>query len=92
MMTKHGVVALVLVLTLGGCAGMRHDKYCKYALPAWGAVAGGTGAGLGVSQGSDHASDGEIAGAAVGGTIVGGLLGALVGHYVCEPEEAPPPP
>jgi OOP family OmpA-OmpF porin len=71
---------------------MRKDKYCRWGLPAWGAVAGGTGAGLGVSLGSDHASDGEIAGAAVGGTLAGGLLGALVGHYVCEPEEAPTPP
>ena len=91
MVTTRGVVALVALLALGGCAGMRKDKYCKWALPAWGAVAGGTGVGLGVSKGSDHVSDGELAGAAAGGTLAGALLGALVGHYVCEPEEAPPP-
>jgi hypothetical protein len=71
---------------------MRHDKYCKWGLPVWGAVAGGTGAGLAVSEGADDPDSGAIAAAAVGGTIVGGLVGFLIGHYVCEPEEAPPPP
>jgi outer membrane protein OmpA-like peptidoglycan-associated protein len=92
MVTKRGVVALATLVALGGCSGMRHDKYCKWGLPAWGAVAGGTGAGLAVSEGTDDPDNGAIAGAAVGGTIVGGLIGFLVGHYVCEPEEAPPPP
>jgi OOP family OmpA-OmpF porin len=87
-------IAMLLAVTLTGCAGMRHDPYCKWALPAWGAAAGGTGAGLGVGLGASDPSDGEIAGAAVGGAVAGGLLGWLVGHYVCEEQvaEAPPPP
>jgi len=94
MVRTRGVVAVVAVtaLALSGCAEMRRDKYCKWGIPAWGAVAGGTGAGLGVGLGDDDASDGEIAGAAVGGTLVGGLLGWLVAHNVCEEPEAPPPP
>jgi len=92
MVTARGGVVLVTLVALGGCSGMRKDKYCKWGFPAWGAVAGGVGAGLGVSEGADDPDDAAIAGAAVGGTVVGGLLGYLVGHYVCEPEEAPPPP
>jgi len=90
--TARGVAVLLAVLTSGGCSTMRHDKYCKWALPDWGAIAGGAGVGLGVSQGSDHASDGEIAGAAAGGTLAGGLLGFLAGQYLCEEPETPPPP
>src|SRR5579864_547085 len=80
----RGVVVLLAVLALAGCSAMRHDKYCKWALPAWGAVAGGVGAGLGVAEGDRDGSSGEIAGAAAGGTIVGGLLGFLAGQYICE--------
>jgi len=85
---------MLLAVTLAGCAPMRRDPYCKWAMPAWGAVLGGAGSGLGVSLGSDHAGAGEIAGATAGGVVAGGLLGALVGHYVCEEKvaEAPPPP
>src|SRR5689334_14418098 len=87
-------IAILLAVTLAGCAAMRQDPHCKWAMPVWGAVAGGTGVGLGVGLGSDHATDGEIAGAAVGGTLAGGALGWLVGHYICEEKvaEAPPPP
>ena len=94
MRSTRTSIAILLAATLTGCAAMRQDPHCKWALPAWGAVAGGTGAGLGVGLGSDHATDGEIAGAAVGGTLAGGALGWLVGHYICEEKvaEAPPPP
>src|SRR5215813_6526664 len=91
LMSKRGVVMLMGVLALSGCAEMRKDKACKWGLPAWGAAMGGVGAGLGVSQGDGDASDGEIAGAAAGGTIVGGLAGWLLGHYICEEEALPPP-
>jgi outer membrane protein OmpA-like peptidoglycan-associated protein len=93
MRSTRASIAVLLAVTLAGCAPMRRDPYCKYAMPAWGAVMGGVGAGLGVGLGSD-ASDGAKAGAAVGGTAAGGLLGWLVGHYVCEEAvaEAPPPP
>jgi len=94
MVRTRGVVAVAAftaLAALGGCAGMRRDKYCKWGIPAWGAVAGGTAAGLGVGLGADDPSDAEIAGSAVGGTLVGGLLGWLVAHNVCEEPEAPPP-
>jgi outer membrane protein OmpA-like peptidoglycan-associated protein len=93
MMKTRRIIAVIAATALAGCSAMRHDKYCKWGMPAWGAVAGGTGAGLGVGLGDRDASDGEIAGAAVGGTLVGGLLGFLAGQYICEePEAAPPPP
>jgi outer membrane protein OmpA-like peptidoglycan-associated protein len=95
MRSMRTPIAILLAVTLPGCAAMRQDPHCRWAMPVWGAVAGGTGAGLGVGLGSDHASDGEIAGAAVGGTLAGGALGWLVGHYICEEkvaEAAPPPP
>src|SRR5262245_61228428 len=93
MRSTRASIAVLLAVTLAGCAPMRRDPYCKYALPAWGAVMGGTGAGLGVGLGADGASNGEIAGAAVGGTVAGGLLGRPVRHYVSEEKvEAPPPP
>jgi outer membrane protein OmpA-like peptidoglycan-associated protein len=92
MMTTRSVIAVLAATALAGCSAMRHDKYCKWALPAWGAVAGGVGAGLGVGEGKNDPSDGEIAGAAVGGTLLGGLLGFVAGHYICEEPEAPPPP
>ena len=94
MLLKRTSVAILIAVAASGCTQMRRDRYCKYALPAWGAALGGAGAGLGVSQGSDHASAPEIGGAAAGGILAGGLLGALVGHYFCEeaPVEPPPPP
>ncbi len=87
-------IAILLAVTLAGCAGMRHDRYCKWALPAWGVAAGGVAAGLGVSQSDSDPSSGQIAGAAAGGAMAGGILGAIIGHYVCEEPvaEAPPPP
>jgi outer membrane protein OmpA-like peptidoglycan-associated protein len=88
----RGVVAMIAVLALTGCSAMRHDKYCKWALPAWGAALGGVGAGLGVSEGSDGADAAEIGGAAAGGIVVGGLLGWAAGHYLCEEEKPAPPP
>src|SRR5438034_5071819 len=94
MLLKRTSVAILIAVAASGCTSMRRDRYCKYALPAWGAALGGAGAGLGVSQGSDHASAPEIGGAAAGGILAGGLLGALAGHYFCEeaPVEPPPPP
>ena len=94
MLLKRTSVAILIAVAASGCTQMRRDRYCKYALPAWGAALGGAGAGLGVSQGSDHASAPEIGGAAAGGILAGGLLGALAGHYFCEeaPVAPPPPP
>ncbi|TMA49962.1 MAG: hypothetical protein E6J81_02105, partial [Deltaproteobacteria bacterium] len=70
MMRTRGVVAMVAVLALGGCSAMRHDKYCKWALPAWGAALGGAGAGLGVALGDNDSGAPEIGGAAAGGVLV----------------------
>jgi OOP family OmpA-OmpF porin len=92
---------MVAVLALAGCSAMRHDKYCKWALPVWGAALGGAGAGLGVAKGHEDADAAEIGGAAAGGVLVGGLLGWAAGQYLCEeaaptpapaPSAAPPPP
>ena len=93
-MVRKSAVVVMLAVLLAGCSAMRQDKYCKWALPVWGAVLGGVGGGLGVSETGDHRTDAERAGGAVGGTLAGGLIGWLVGHYVCEeaPEAAPPPP
>src|SRR5262249_5138639 len=91
-MTKSlGVMVMIAVLALGGCAAMRRDRYCKWALPVWGAALGGAGAGMGVSKGVSDPSDAEIAGAAAGGAVAGGLLGWLAGHYICEEEQPVPP-
>src|SRR5437667_417019 len=67
MLLKRTSVAILIAVAASGCTQMRRDRYCKYALPAWGAALGGAGAGLGVSQGSDHASAPEIGGAGAGG-------------------------
>ena len=69
---------------------MRQDKYCKVALPVWGAAVGGAGAGLGVGLGHKDSDAGEIGGSTAGGMLLGGLLGYFAGQYLCE--EAPPPP
>src|SRR5437870_4259612 len=92
MMRTRGVVAMIAVLALGGCSAMRHDKYCKWALPAWGAALGGAGAGLGVAKGDGDSGAPEIGGAAAGGAVVGGLLGWAAGQYLCEEEKPVPPP
>jgi OOP family OmpA-OmpF porin len=89
-MVRKSALAVLLAFTLAGCTAMRQDKWCKWALPIWGAALGGVGGGLGTSETGDSRSTGEIAGGAAGGTLLGGALGWLVGHYVCE--EAPPPP
>jgi len=89
-MRMRRVVALVVVVALAGCSAMRRDKYCKVALPVWGAALGGAGAGLGVGLGHDDADAAEIGGAAAGGMLLGGLLGFAAGQALCE-EEAPPP-
>ena len=94
-MVRKSAVAVMLAVLLAGCAAMRQDKYCKWALPVWGAALGGAGGGLGVSKSGDgDRNAAEIGGGAAGGAIAGGLLGWLVGHYVCEeaPEVVPPPP
>jgi OOP family OmpA-OmpF porin len=83
---------MIAVLALGGCSAMRHDKYCKWALPAWGAALGGAGAGLGVALGDNDSGAPEIGGAAAGGIVVGGLLGWAAGQYLCEEEKPVPPP
>ena len=46
--------SVMLVVLLAGCTAMRQDKYCKWALPVWGAALGGTGGGLGVSKSGDR--------------------------------------
>jgi len=94
-MVRKNAVAVMLAVLLAGCTAMRQDKYCKWALPVWGAALGGAGGGLGVSKSGDgDRNAAEIGGGAAGGAIAGGLLGWLVGHYVCEeaPEVVPPPP
>ena len=93
-MMRKSTIAVMLAVLLAGCSAMRQDKFCRCALPIWGAALGGAGGGLAASKIGDGRSDGEIAGAAVGGTIAGGLLGWLAGHYICEeaPAAAPPPP
>src|SRR5438477_8660853 len=92
--TKQAVAltGVAAVLVLAGCAPMRRDPNCKWAIPVLGGALGGAGTGLGVSQGSDHAGAGGTAGAAVGGTLAGALLGAVIGHYVCEAAPPPVPP
>src|SRR5437867_7960332 len=94
-MVRKNAVAVMLAVLAAGCTAMRQDKYCKWALPVWGAALGGAGGGLGVSKSGDgDRNAAEIGGGAAGGAIAGGLLGWLVGHYVCEeaPEVVPPPP
>ena len=39
MKVNRVVTVAVVASVLAGCAQMRQDKYCKYALPVWGAVA-----------------------------------------------------
>src|SRR5439155_772557 len=62
--------SVMLVVLLAGCTAMRQDKYCKWALPVWGAALGGTGGGLGVSKSGDRDAA-ETAGGAGGGAIAG---------------------
>src|SRR5437016_13783703 len=84
-MVRKNAVAVMAVALQEGCTAMRQDKYCKWALPVWGAALGGAGGGLGVSKSGDgDRNAAEIGGGAAGGAMAGGLLGALVGHYLCE--------
>src|SRR2546430_12281273 len=85
--------SVMLVVLLAGCTAMRQDKYCKWALPVWGAALGGTGGGLGVSKRGDRDAA-EAARGAAGGAIAGGPLGRRIGQYgvVEAPQGLPPPP
>jgi len=49
-------IAILLAVTLAGCAAMRQDPHCRWAMPVWGAVAGGTGAGGGGGGGGASAT------------------------------------
>jgi outer membrane protein OmpA-like peptidoglycan-associated protein len=94
------VTAFVVLGTFGvlaaGCAPMRRDPNCRWAVPVIGAALGGAGGGLGVSEIESTPDDGERAAGAAAGLVVGSLLGLLVGHFLCEEaplaEAAPPPP
>jgi len=36
-MVRKNAIAVMLAVLLAGCTAMRQDKYCKWALPVWGA-------------------------------------------------------
>lgn len=89
--------ALVLALSLAGCAAMeeRRWSWCAVGGGLLGAAIGGATAGVLVSEyeGGDGGRDSETAAAAAAGAAGGGLLGSLLGHLICDPiETAPPPP
>jgi len=85
------VLGILIVVAAAGCAPMRRDRNCKWALPVIGAIAGATAGGLGVNAADSDAESGEIAAATAGGAVGGGLVGWLGAYLLCE-EEAPPPP
>jgi len=88
--------ALVLALSMSGCAAMQERRWswCAVGGGLLGAAIGGTAAGMLVSEyeGGDGGTDSETAGAAAAGGVGGAVIGALLGHLVCDPVEAPPPP
>jgi len=89
--------ALILALSMSGCAAMQERRWswCAVGGGLLGAGIGGAAAGTLVShyEGGDGGSDSETAGAAAAGAAGGAILGTLLGHLICDPvEEAPPPP
>jgi outer membrane protein OmpA-like peptidoglycan-associated protein len=89
--------ALVLALSMSGCAAMQERRWswCAVGGGLLGAAVGGTAAGMLVSEyeGGDGGTDSETAAAAAAGGVGGGIIGALLGHLICDPvKEAPPPP
>jgi len=95
MKSFRAVTALLLALTLPGCATMKKP----WGMGAfWGGLIGATAAGtsLGVATNNDSLgsdlSDAKRGGAIGVGIVGGALLGALVGHALFDPEPPPPEP
>jgi outer membrane protein OmpA-like peptidoglycan-associated protein len=88
--------ALVLALSMSGCAAMQERRWswCAVGGGLLGAAIGGTTAGILVSEyeGGDGGTDSETAGAAAAGGVGGAILGSILGHLICDPVETPPPP
>jgi OOP family OmpA-OmpF porin len=88
--------ALVLALSMSGCAAMQERRWswCAVGGGLLGAAIGGSAAGVLVSEyeGGDGGRDSETAGAAAAGAVGGGIIGTLLGHLICDPIETPPPP
>ena len=89
--------ALVLALSMSGCAAMQERRWswCAVGGGLLGAAIGGTAGGMLTSEyeGGDGGRDSEVAAIAAAGAVGGGLIGTLLGHLICDPvKEAPPPP
>ena len=88
--------ALVLALSMSGCAAMQERRWswCAVGGGLLGAAIGGTAGGMLSSEyeGGDGGRDSETAGAAAAGAVGGGIIGTLLGHLICDPIETPPPP
>lgn len=95
MKSFRAVTALLVALTLPGCATMKKP----WGMGAfWGGLVGAAAAGtsLGVATNNDSLgsdlSDAKRGGAIGVGIVGGALLGALVGHALFDPEPPPPEP
>jgi len=89
--------ALVLALSMSGCAAMQERRWswCAVGGGLLGAAIGGTAGGMLTSEyeGGDGGRDSEVAAIAAAGAVGGGIIGTLLGHLICDPvETAPPPP
>jgi outer membrane protein OmpA-like peptidoglycan-associated protein len=88
--------ALILALSMSGCAAMQERRWswCAVGGGLLGAAIGGTAGGMLTAEyeGGDGGTDSEIAGIAAAGGVGGAILGTLLGHLICDPVEAAPPP